>query len=95
MKIKTSPYERAINRLARGDGKDCDLADELEKAVRARMAEEIEGKREGLKRVKVVEDEAEKLLRLSVYVINGREFVDAAEARECALRIRDIARGAP
>lgn len=37
IKVKTSPYERAINRLAQGTPKDCDLADELEQAVRASM----------------------------------------------------------
>lgn len=41
MKVQTSPYERAINRLAQGTPKDCDLADELEQACRAAMKERL------------------------------------------------------
>lgn len=37
MKVKLSVYERAINRLAQGTAKDCDLADELEQTIRASM----------------------------------------------------------
>lgn len=41
MKVELSPYERAINRLAQGTPKDCDLADELEAACRKRMQEDL------------------------------------------------------
>lgn len=41
MKVKTSIYERAINRLMRGSGADADMADELHKAVHAKMKTDL------------------------------------------------------
>ena len=97
MKVKTSPYERAINRLAQGTPKDCDLADELEQAVRGQMKADLDAEARIAAAVSAEREACADLVRdlhVSTDVIGSHAaswVAGALDKLEAAIR----ARGAP